>query len=67
MRLPVFLVLTLGVTLAVGLLSAIGGAGLWASLGRAIAVLVALQVIYFVFLMIAARNAKPTKTGDNGN
>lgn len=67
MRLPVFLVLTFGITLAVGLLSVMGGAGIWISLGRAIAVLVVMQVIYFLFLMIAARNAKPTQTGKDSD
>ncbi len=67
MRLSVFLVLTLAATIAVGLLSILGGAGIWVSLGRAVAVLIALQVIYFLFLMIAARNAKPSNTGDSGD
>lgn len=67
MRLSVFLILTLGATFAVGLFSILGGVGIWASLGRAIAVLVALQVIYFLFLMIAARNVDPTKSGDKSD
>lgn len=66
MRLSVFLLLAVGISLVVGLVSAIFGAGLWLSIGRAAVTVVLLQIGYFLFLVLASRNADQSEVGDNG-
>lgn len=65
MRLSVFLFLALVAAFGVGLISILGGAGIWVSFGRAIVALVVLQIAYFLFLVIAARNVSAAKSHEN--
>ncbi len=65
MRLSVFLLLALVISLGVGVIAGLSGAGIWASLTRAIVVLVVLQVAYFLFLVFASRGGDKTKLGQN--
>lgn len=65
MRFPVFLLLTIGVSFALGLISALSRAGFLASLGIGVATLVILQLAYFLFLVMAARRVSQAKSGKN--
>ena len=66
MRLSIFVVLAFAVAFGVGLASAIAGASLWASVGRAVLTLVVLQVVYFLFLINESRKSGKSQLGDNG-
>ncbi|MEM7717661.1 MAG: hypothetical protein AAF222_00525 [Pseudomonadota bacterium] len=66
MRLPIFLLLAVGVSLLVGLISGAIGAGFWLSFGRAVSALVILQVCYALFLALSVRRLSQSKLGDNG-
>lgn len=67
MRLPVFLLLAVGVSLFVGGVSGFVGSSFWKSVGLAIATLVALQIGYFLFLILAARKVKKSKAPEKSD
>ena len=65
MRFPVFLLLTIGFSFALGMISVLSRAGFLASLGIGVATLVILQLAYFLFLVMAARRVSQAKSGKN--
>lgn len=67
MRFPVFLLLTIGVSLAVGLISGLSSAGFLASLGIGVATLIIFQLAYFLFLVMAARRVSQMKSDNNAD
>lgn len=67
MRLPVFLLLAVGVSLVVGGVFGFFGAGFWPSVVWAMATLIVLQVSYFLFLMLEARKVRNSKVLDNSD